>query len=323
MIRNKDIPLTAKFKELIAESQRRLWPWIGIFFLGVILGIFEFFPQVLLAWSIPSKVRFYDQVVSSDGIAVFTVINVVISACLGAVASIMTVYWRPTAAASGIPPILDFVFDGRLKDPKVFDIQTVFVKTLGIAMVITAGVPIGREGPAIHIGAGVAYCLSHVAVQIHNLFSSSRRVNSLIFQRKMVLYGACAGFACAFRAPVGGVLYGLEEIVTHWDSADYRSNGGHLVLTTVLAVLMLVVLFTATSTYGNIDYTSIIISQYGETIDASQLFDGVDVFGFLCVAVVCGVTGGILTRLSLWVIQIRKNNLKGVSKVVDAGIVLR
>ena len=187
-------------------------------------------------------------------------------------------------------------------------------------MIITAGVPIGREGPSIHIGGAIGHCLSHIATQAHNMFQTDKRKNTLEFQRKMVLYGASAGFACAFRAPMGGVLYAIEELCTQWDSADYRSNGAQMVLTTILSVLMLIILFAATRTYSSVDYTSIIISQYGESIDADQLFDGNDIIGFLVTGAVCGVSGGILTHASLWFINMRKQYVKGAWKVLDTGI---
>ena len=35
-------------------------------------------------------------------------------------------------------------------------------------------------------------------------------------RRNFVAMGASAGFAVAFRAPVGGMLFGLEELVSFW-----------------------------------------------------------------------------------------------------------
>ena len=144
------------------------------------------------------------------------------------------------------------------------------VKTVGIALIITSGVPVGREGPAIHIGAGVAFIVSGVITRLQNRFKGNEddKVDSVDVKRKMILYGSAAGFASAFRSPIGGVLYVIEEICTDWDVEGHKSTGGQLVLCAALAAYVTSVIIRATSEGGSdIDFSSIVITQEGQSVN--------------------------------------------------------
>ena len=70
------------------------------------------------------------------------------------------------------------------------------------------GLCVGKEGPFVHIGASVGYILSSFFPE-YNHHESKRR--------ELIAAGSAAGIAVAFGAPVGGVLFALEEISSFYN----------------------------------------------------------------------------------------------------------
>jgi H+/Cl- antiporter ClcA len=93
-------------------------------------------------------------------------------------------------------------------------------KTVGITVCVTSGMPAGREGPMVHAGsilaAGLARGYSDALPflpGIYNGFDNTRD------RRDFVSMGAAAGVAAAFNAPIGGILFSLEEVSSVWSGA--------------------------------------------------------------------------------------------------------
>jgi CIC family chloride channel protein len=73
------------------------------------------------------------------------------------------------------------------------------VKFFGGLLALGSGLALGREGPTIHMGASVGAALSE------------RFRTSELERRGLLAAGAAAGLACAFNAPLGAVLFVIEE----------------------------------------------------------------------------------------------------------------
>lgn len=118
-------------------------------------------------------------------------------------AGILLYRFFPDARGSGIPQtrvalLLQHGFIGW---------KTVFGKFFCSSITLGSGVALGREGPAVHIGAGVA------SVAARNLGLSEKSVKSLI------PVGTAAAVAAAFNTPLAAILFTLEEIL-----ADLRAG---------------------------------------------------------------------------------------------------
>ena len=148
-------------------------------------------------------------------------------------AALMT-YFCPDAAGSGIPMVKAELNGVRV--PGALTATTLAVKVLGVTLVVAAGLPCGREGPMVQLGAGVA-C---IVLRAHNRILSlgwcrSARTEGRVLDedrdvRNFVSLGAAAGVAAAFDAPIGGVLFALEEVSTHWSpKLTWLAFGGALV----------------------------------------------------------------------------------------------
>lgn len=107
--------------------------------------------------------------------------------------------WRyfPFARGSGIPQTKAAIVinDGRIS------FRTVLGKFFCCSASLASGIALGREGPSVHVGAGLA------SVIARNLGLSPKQVKAL------VPAGCSAALAAAFNTPIAAVLFSLEEIL--------------------------------------------------------------------------------------------------------------
>lgn len=86
------------------------------------------------------------------------------------------------------------------------------VKAIGVVLAVCGGLIVGKEGPMIHIGAVVAAGISQGRLTWCKFSSPLLRCfRNDPEKRDFVNAGAAAGVAAAFGAPVGGLLFTLEE----------------------------------------------------------------------------------------------------------------
>ncbi len=103
----------------------------------------------------------------------------------------------PNARGSGVPQTKAALFARQ----GVITIRTVFGKFLCTSATLASGIPLGREGPAVQVGGGIASVLGRL------LGLPSEQVKGLI------PVGAAAAIAAAFNTPLAAVLFALEEIM--------------------------------------------------------------------------------------------------------------
>ena len=127
------------------------------------------------------------------------------------VAALLTC-WAPHAALSGLPRIKSFL-NGTDIGGGLLTLQTFVAKLAGITMVVATGLPLGKEGPMVHIGAMVASLTTSLPI-----LRDLPNINLPGPQREWAGMGAAAGVAAAFNAPFGGILYSFEEVCSHWSS---------------------------------------------------------------------------------------------------------
>jgi len=114
--------------------------------------------------------------------------------------------------------------------PKVFNIFTVAVKFASCVLCVSSGLPVGPEGPMIHMGAAIGAALS----QGHSTtlgFTTNifRRFRNPRDKRDFVTAGVAVGVATAFNAPIGGLLFAFEEVASFWKHSlgwQVRLKGG-------------------------------------------------------------------------------------------------
>ena len=103
----------------------------------------------------------------------------------------------PDARGSGIPQakFALFIRNGYIS------LKTVLGKFLCCSISLASGIALGREGPSVQIGAGIASVIGR------RLGLSPANVKAL------VPIGCAAALAAAFNTPIAAVLFSLEEIL--------------------------------------------------------------------------------------------------------------
>ncbi|KAL0792684.1 hypothetical protein Bca101_064061 [Brassica carinata] len=134
------------------------------------------------------------------------------------IASVLCVCFAPTAAGPGIPEIKAYL--NGIDTPNMFGATTMFVKIIGSIGAVSAGLDLGKEGPLVHIGTCIASLLGQGGTDNHRIkWRWLRYFNNDRDRRDLITCGSAAGVCAAFRSPVGGVLFALEEVATWWRSA--------------------------------------------------------------------------------------------------------
>nr|CAB3465817.1 unnamed protein product [Digitaria exilis] len=132
------------------------------------------------------------------------------------VAAVLCVVFAPTAAGPGIPEIKAYL--NGVDTPNMFGApQLIIIGSIGA---VSSGMDLGKEGPLVHIGACLANLLSQGGEGRWRLrWRWLRYFNNDRDRRDLITCGASSGVCAAFRSPVGGVLFALEEVATWWRSA--------------------------------------------------------------------------------------------------------
>ncbi|KAG7137743.1 hypothetical protein HYQ45_004937 [Verticillium longisporum] len=106
-----------------------------------------------------------------------------------------------SAAGSGVAEVRvilsGFVLHGFL------GLRTLVIKSVALVLSVGSGLSLGKEGPYVHI----ATCVGNIACRMFSKYDSNDAK-----RREILSATAAAGVAVAFGAPLGGVLFGLEEV---------------------------------------------------------------------------------------------------------------
>ncbi|CAA3028164.1 chloride channel CLC-d isoform X2 [Olea europaea subsp. europaea] len=125
--------------------------------------------------------------------------------------------FAPAAAGSGIPEIKGYL--NGIDTHGILLFRTLIGKIFGSIGSVGGGLALGKEGPLVHTGACIASLLGQGGTTKYHLSSRWLQVfRSERDRRDLVTCGCAAGVAAAFRAPVGGVLFALEEVTSWWRS---------------------------------------------------------------------------------------------------------
>ncbi|TPX34208.1 hypothetical protein SmJEL517_g03121 [Synchytrium microbalum] len=183
------------------------------------------------------------------------------------------------AAGSGIPEVKTilsgFVIRGFL------GFRTLVIKSFGLILAVASGLTIGKEGPIVHI----ACCIGNVLSRIFGKYARNEGK-----RREMLSAAAAAGVSVAFGAPIGGVLFSLEEVSYYFPSKTmWRSLFCALIAS--LTVKFLNPLGTGQVVMFQVSYTS--------------SFAFFELLFFALLGVIGGLYGALFIKANMWYQKLR------------------
>ncbi|XP_035223469.1 H(+)/Cl(-) exchange transporter 5-like isoform X2 [Stegodyphus dumicola] len=123
------------------------------------------------------------------------------SVFFAALACNMVKTFAPYACGSGIPEIKTilsgFIMRGYLGK------WTLVTKSICTMLAVSAGLSLGKEGPLVHI----VCCIGNIISYFFPKYGKNEAK-----KREILSAAAAAGVSVAFGAPIGGVLFSLEEV---------------------------------------------------------------------------------------------------------------
>eukprot|EP00879_Flechtneria_rotunda_P004562 GHRR01004817.1.p1 GENE.GHRR01004817.1~~GHRR01004817.1.p1 ORF type:complete len:654 (+),score=198.62 GHRR01004817.1:480-2441(+) len=186
--------------------------WSLLFVLGVITAAAAF--AVNLGVENISGFKFWATLtlLNRDQVFASYLVYVLINCSLVGLSAFVTLHYAPAAAGSGIAEVKAYL--NGIDVPGIFLFKTLVVKLTGSVGAVAGGLAVGKEGPFVHAGACLGALLSQGGSARWHLAWFKQFWNDRD-RADMVACGVAAGVAAAFRAPVGGVLFALEEM-TSW-----------------------------------------------------------------------------------------------------------
>lgn len=278
------------------------WRWTLVILTGLLTaftgGFVAIFTEVLTEWKLESCYKLMEEKNFGGAFFAYQFFSLFLVLCAGLLC------WRePAAAGSGIPEIKAFLNGVNLNH--VVRMPVLVAKVIGMCFSCAAGLPLGKEGPMIHAGSIIGAAVSQGNTITFgfdtswNIFQDMRNDRT---KRDFVTFGAAAGVAAAFRAPIGGILFTLEEGASFWSTTTtFRAF-----ICAVITQLTIGLMFPeqATSSAGMFAF-----GQFDNFYDGKSNFQIYELPIFMAIGCMGGVLGALFNHINEQISLYRKKHL--------------
>eukprot|EP01111_Echinosteliopsis_oligospora_P014756 TRINITY_DN5644_c0_g1_i1.p1 TRINITY_DN5644_c0_g1~~TRINITY_DN5644_c0_g1_i1.p1 ORF type:complete len:765 (-),score=173.89 TRINITY_DN5644_c0_g1_i1:120-2414(-) len=303
--------------EIYREHERKVsahrwddgYRWVLVGLIGLVIGLIALGVHLIVvslnAWRLSVISPYLQKHNIFEAYIFFLLFNVTLG-----VLGCLPILWEPAAQGSGLPEVKGYLNGVRI--PHAFNLRNMIASTISVVCAVSSSLPVGPEGPLIHIGGMVGGGLGELRSRTLNFripllprFQNSRD------RRDFISCGAACGVAAAFGAPIGGVLFALEEACSFWSSRlTWRTFFG-----TMAAVLIM--------NLGVNKWSGVVNTNQDTLFEISTNIASFNLFAVLLVSIILGVfgglAGGVFTYLNLKVNKFRRRfiNKKRIYKVME------
>ncbi|KAG7162959.1 H(+)/Cl(-) exchange transporter 3-like 2 [Homarus americanus] len=207
------------------------------------------------------------------------------SLLFASLAASLVMMFAPYACGSGIPEIKTilsgFIIRGYLGK------WTLLIKSLGMILAVSAGLSLGKEGPLVH----VACCIGNILSYLFPKYGKNEAK-----KREILSAAAAVGVSVAFGAPIGGVLFSLEEASYYFPLKTlWRS---------FFAALMAAFVLRSINPFGN-EHLVLFYVEYNKP----WIF--IELVPFIVLGVIGGIIGTLFIKFNIKWCRFRKMSLVG------------
>ncbi|XP_064448375.1 H(+)/Cl(-) exchange transporter 7 isoform X1 [Mirounga angustirostris] len=277
--------------------------WVICAMIGILTGLVACFIDIVVENVAGLKYKVVkdniDKFTERGGLSFSLLLWATLNSAFVLVGSAIVAFVEPVAAGSGIPQIKCFL--NGVKIPHVVRLKTLVIKVSGVILSVVGGLAVGKEGPMIHSGsviaAGISQGRSTSLKRDFKIFEYFRRDTE---KRDFVSAGAAAGVSAAFGAPVGGVLFSLEEGASFWNQfLTWRIFFASMISTFTLN-------FVLSIYHGNIwDLSSPGLINFGRFDTETMVYTIHEIPIFIAMGVVGGILGAVFNALNYWLTMFR------------------
>ena len=258
--------------------------WVFLAMLGVVMAIISFAIDFGIDKCISSRRILYEEL--GEHVGVKYLIWVSLPVLLILFASGFVHVLAPQAIGSGIPEIKTILRGVALKE--YLTGRTLVAKVIGLTATLGSGLPLGKEGPFVHIACIVATLMSSLVTKFKGIYANESR------KSEMLAAGAAVGVACCFAAPIGGVLFSIEVTTVYFAVRNYWRG--------FFAAVCGAVMFRLIAIWTNRADTVVAVFRTAFKVDYP--YDPLELFVFAGIGAVCGVGGWLYVythrRYVLW-----------------------
>merc|ERR1719209_827762 len=258
--------------------------WVFLGLLGVIMALVSFLMDYTISLCNNARLWLVKDLVSNIYLQFVAWVSLPVFLVLFSTGFVHVV--APQAIGSGIPEMKTILRGVVLKEYLTF--RTLVAKVVGLTATLGSGMPLGKEGPFVHIASIVATLLTKLVTSFQGIYANESRNSEM-------LEAACAvGVACCFASPIGGVLFSIEVTSVYFAVRNYWRG--------FFAAIIGAIVFRLLSIVFEDEETIVAMFRTGYSMEFPYAPE--ELLVFIMIGVVCGLGGSLYVythrRYVLW-----------------------
>merc|ERR1719167_248330 len=258
--------------------------WVFLALLGVIMALVSFAMDYSISICNKARLWLVKDLVSNIWLQFMAWVSLPVFLVLFSTGFVHVV--APQAIGSGIPEMKTILRGVVLKEYLTF--RTLVAKIVGLTATLGSGMPLGKEGPFVHIASIVATLLTKLVTSFQGIYANESRNSEM-------LEAACAvGVACCFASPIGGVFFSIEVTSVYFAVRNYWRG--------FFAAIIGAITFRLLSIVFEDEETIVAMFRTGYSMEFPYAPE--ELLVFIMIGVVCGLGGSLYVythrRYVLW-----------------------